>query len=136
MSRKTVSKLLDRVDQTIALLEGQDLSADRAPAWTRAVLGMVVGAILVILAFAATDLDSKVMAPLFAMLAATALCVSFIPVNPDRARPPILHYVVLIISGTSSVLAAFHWLYSVGPIDWYIWVLVVVLIVIAIVGIV
>ena len=105
MRRKRLIELLDRAAQTIAHLKRQDSSADRAPTWTKTALCVVVGIILLL--FGVVDLTDNVKAPLYAMVAATALCVSLIPVDANHAGSRPVHYVVLVLSVTSSVVAAF-----------------------------
>ena len=63
MKGKRVFELLDRVDQTIAQLERRNSSADRAAAWTKTALCVVVG--IVLLLFSAVDPADAVKTPLY-----------------------------------------------------------------------
>ena len=127
------SELTGRIDWVIVLLEGQDPSADRTAARTRAALGIIAGGIFLI--FAMVKLDDEAKVPLFTLVAATTLCINFIPISPTRVRLPALRYIVLVFSGLSGILAAYYGLLSVGPLEPYIWVLSVILIVVALAGV-
>lgn len=85
--------------------------------WTKAGFGAVVFCAYIGLSGASyldPDLTDKVKALMFALVAATALCVSLIPIaesEPVRRTPStwprLVHYAVLTLSAVSSFLAAF-----------------------------
>ena len=112
--------------------------------WTKAVLGGVVLCAYLGLSaanFFDPDLSNGVKAPMFALVAATALCVSLIPIMGSESVgrtpstwPRLVHYAILTLSATSSFLAAYFWVRSAGTIEQYLWVLVIALAITAIAG--
>ena len=112
--------------------------------WTKTIFGAVVFCAYIGLSAANyldPDLSNQVKAPMFALVAATALCVSLIPTTQSVSLrrttstwPRLVHYAVLTLSATSSFLAAFFWVRSAGTIDQYLWALVIALVITAIAG--
>ena len=112
--------MLDRVGRAIAWVS----------AWRKAMLGAATFTILVILAF--LELDSAAKAPLFALVAATGLCIS---VSPGASKHPVVSILVPMLTGVASLMAAMSW---VGGLDQslslWIWAMFAALIVIAVLG--
>ena len=112
--------------------------------WTKALLGGVVFLAYIGLSAADVfdpDLSNEIKAPMFALVAATALCVSLIPIvegepagRAPSTLPRLVHYSILSLSAISSFLAAIYWVRSAGTIEQYLWGLVIALAITAIAG--
>ena len=89
---------------------------------------------IIFVTLALLELDSAVRAPLFALVAATGLCIS---VSPGASKHPAVSILVPMLTGVASLMAAMSW---VGGLDQslspWIWALVAALIVIAVLGLV
>ena len=97
-------------------------------AWVQAVFGlMVLGGFFVVLREGLTNSDSPALAPAWALVAGTALCVRLIPVRKVSAWVKVVSLFLTFITGISTYLAAFFW--ATGPPDpteTYVQVLLVV----------
>ena len=107
-----VIAIRDRVDRAIAKFDGLGPEAHRAPARKKAVLGTGVFIILVVVATA--GLDNAVEAPLFALVAATGLCISTIPSTSKQSGLSKIQYLLFALIAVASFMAADSWFNSLN----------------------
>lgn len=131
--RKRVIEIIDLVDRAIAQLDGLGPEARRAPARKKAVLGTGVSIILVVVATA--RLDNAVEAPLFALVAATGLCISIIPSTSKQSGFSAIQKLVFALTATASFMAANSWFNSLNqPIPLWVRAMALALTAIAVIS--